>query len=1103
MLGQVTPVALGHTTGRIELDFETYSGGGYVWNADLQRWDGPPRAPKGSKGLPVIGAYNSILHETFEIVWLAYDLKDGAGVKQWRPGLPPPEDLFAAILRGEALEAWNASYERWVWELYCVPRLGWPAVQDHQWHCAMAKARAFALPGKLSEAGRVIGAGVRKDANGDALMKRLSMPINPTKATLRTRVLPVYDAATRVAAEITLTNALLQAEPGATPKRAATIARHVRRVVEEDAQDTAAYGRYNATDVLAEADIAARVPDQPPEELAWWRVHERINRRGAYIDRAGVLDCIAVVEQAFVRYNRELRDICGVDAASKVAQLQTWLESRGHRLDSLDEEHVAEALTRPLLPPDVRRVLEIRAAVGSASIKKLFAMLNRLSPDSRLRDLYVYHGARTGRSTGEGPQPTNLPKAGPDLVPCECGKFFGAHHAACPFCSRPVAAKPAEWNPAMAEQALDDMRRRSLDWIEYVYGSALPVIAGCLRALYAAAPGHDLISTDYNSIEAVGLAMLAGEVWRKKVFATHGKIYEASASTAFRVPLEDILGHKKQTGQHHPLRQKGKGLELACLAPDVGVMTDSGAKRLDEVTTEDRVWDGVEWVKHQGLVFRGVKQVVALAGARMTPDHKVLCGRFWREASELVSNERTLCLSLATATDPSPSSRPSGPGTRCGYESSATAGAPRTPCCSPTSSTAERSGATSAPSGRPRRSCAPTGGTTRSSPTTPCASGCCPGCPPRSGDATTPGTPTTSTTGCAASPCTTAGETTGPSSCGTSSPCPGGTIRPLKWTEQTSIAGTSQGTSGSSRDASTPPTAEESPTWSSASATWSAVFDIAHAGPRNRFTIMTDRGPLIVHNCGYQGWVGAAKAFDIPGTDDEIGRDILAWRAASPAIEWLWGGQEVRKAASTVRNALQPGYEGTVADWALPLVDAPRYDRSPYYYGVEGMAILAALQPGQWNHVFRMDGTDSGIAFLAIGTTLFCRIPSGRLLTYHNVVLEASDRGGYAMSYEGWNTNPKNGPVGQWIRMRSWGGRLVENINQAVCRDILAPACIALEARWYPVVLHVYDEIVAEVPEGFGSVEEFESIVTVPPPWAHDWPIRAPGGYRAKRYRKG
>ena len=106
------------------------------------------------------------------------------------------------------------------------------------------------------------------------------------------------------------------------------------------------------------------------------------------------------------------------------------------------------------------------------------------------------------------------------------------------------------------------------------------------------------------------------------------------------------------------------------------------------------------------------------------------------------------------------------------------------------------------------------------------------------------------------------------------------------------------------------------------------------------------------------------------------------------------------------------------------------------------------------------------------------------------------------MSYEGWNTNPKNGPKG-WARMNTWGGRLVENINQATCRDILAPACIALGEAGYPVVLHTYDEPVSEVPEGFGSVEEYERICEVRPAWAHDWPIRAPGGYRAKRYRKG
>lgn len=287
----------------------------------------------------------------------------------------------------------------------------------------------------------------------------------------------------------------------------------------------------------------------------------------------------------------------------------------------------------------------------------------------------------------------------------------------------------------------------------------------------------------------------------------------------------------------------------------------------------------------------------------------------------------------------------------------------------------------------------------------------------------------------------------------------------------------------------------------------SDVYDIAHAGPRNRFTIRTNDGHLIVHNCGYQGWIGSAKAFDAPGTDDELKEGILLWRAASPTIEWLWGGQTLGKAGTPVRNALEPGYAGTVADWARPLAKEDRWDRSPYYFGVEGMAVLSMLEQNVWHSVTRLDGTDSGIAFKGAGETMYCRIPSGRVLTYHRVRLQASDRGdGHALSFEGWNTNPKNGPKG-WHRMPTWGGRLVENINQATCREILRAACLVLEANGYPVVLHIYDEIVAEIREAFGSIEEFELLVTegIRPliQWAADWPIRAPGGYRAKRYRKG
>lgn len=1106
ILGDHIPAGQGQALVRPDLDFETYSEAGYVWNAERNRWDGPDGAPGTTKGLPVIGAYNSIKHPSFEIVWLAYDLKDGAGRRQWRPGQPAPADLLGYLACGGEIEAWNVAYERWVWELYCVPALGWPAVREEQWFCAMAKARAFSLPGQLGKAGEVLALDVQKDKAGGALMKRLSMPVNPTAADPRTRILPAYDDAGVLRNANHIVEGLRAVHPDATPRRMAGFAPKALAIAAQDAADTRAYGDYNLTDIEAESAVSARVPELVGDELTWWRVHERINRRGVHIDRASVENCIAIVEQAFARYNGELVALCGVDAASKVQQLQAWLRGRGTHLDSLDEEHVEGALANPLLPPDVRRVLQIRAAVGSASIKKLYAIRNRLCDDDRLRDLYVYHGARTGRSTGEGPQPTNLPKAGPDMLRCACTQHYGQHLHACPFCgaARPADAKPNEWNPTMAEQALAVMSTRSLEWAEHVYGQALQTIAGCLRAMFDAAPGHDLLSTDYNSIEAVGLAMLAGEQWRIDVFNTHGKIYEASASTMFGIPLDEILAVKKTTGQHHHLRQTGKVAELACLAGDTQVLTPRGYVWIRDIQLDDEVWDGKAWVKHAGVVFKGTRRTIDLGGARMTPEHLVLCGTSWQEASQLVSPGSTRTLALATGSEnlPSLASPPKGTAS----SSLAVAGNPLTRSHS---ETCERGGplvAQSAPDGRagPRSSCISS--TPLSSPTTSTAADCSAGLPRRSAGATEPQTPGSRTMAPAGFTCTRSGARTKAYSCATLSLCLGGTTPPSKWIDGTSTEGTSRETSGSSLDPKTCKTAEASPNCSGESSTLRDVYDIAHAGPRNRFTIRTSEGHLVVHNCGYQGWLGAAMAFGMPGTDDEIKDRILAWRAASPTIEWLWGGQTAGKAGGILRNAQRPDYAGSVADWLAPVAAADRWDRGAYYFGVEGMATLAVLEPDRWHAVYRMNGTDSGIAYRCDGDTLTCRLPSGRLLTYHRVRLVPSDRGGWSMSYEGWNTNPKNGPPG-WIRMNTWGGRLVENIVQATCREILRAACIVLERAGYPVVLHVYDEIVSEVPEGVGTIEEFETLVTegIRPliPWAADWPIRAPGGYRAKRYRKG
>lgn len=744
---------LGLATILPEMDFETYSEAGFVWDEGARKWRGPPGAAGGKKGLPIVGVAVYAEHPSTEVLAFSYDLKDGVGPRVWLPGMPNPVDLFAYLAAGGLVEAHNAGFEWWIWNRVCVRRYGWPPLALASQRCSMAKCRAHSLPGKLELVGDVLGLQFPKDPDGDRLLKKFSVPQNPTAKRAGRRI-------------------------------------HMR----DEPVDANKLIGYNARDILAEAEVSSRVPDLEGLELEFWRLDQSINRRGVQVDVEGVANCLAIVEQAHERYNAELYTLTGgqVARASELAALQKWLfDFHRVHMQSLDEETVDAALERTDLPPPARRALEIRGKVGSASVKKVFAMRNQTTAAGRLHDLFTYYGARTGRTTGNGPQPTNLPKAGPDVYRCgACGRHAGGRHKlACPWCNvpRPPDARLGEWSPEAVEDALRAIATRDLATVEYIFGDAMGAVGGCLRGLFVAADGFDLISSDYSAIEAVVLAMIAGVAWRIEVFRTHGKIYEASAAMMAKLPVEEILAHKKQHGVHHPLRDKGKRAELAC---------------------------------------------------------------------------------------------------------------------------------------------------------------------------------------------------------------------------------------------------------------------------------------------GYGGWVGAWIAFgaDKYMTEDEMKTATLEWRAASPEIPEFWGGQ----------------WRRVGRDWV------------PELYGVEGAFVSAVLNPGQ-EFAYR------GFKFRMCGDALYLTLLSGRHLTYHRPRLTREDKYGrvqWAISFEGHNTNPKNGPVG-WIGMDTYGGRLTENIVQATARDIQWFGMRNLERAGYPVVLHVYDEDVSEVPQGFGSIEEYERIMSTMPPWAHDWPIRASGGWRGRRYRKG
>jgi DNA polymerase len=244
---------------------------------------------------------------------------------------------------------------------------------------------------------------------------------------------------------------------------------------------------------------------------------------------------------------------------------------------------------------------------------------------------------------------------------------------------------------------------------------------------------------------------------------------------------------------------------------------------------------------------------------------------------------------------------------------------------------------------------------------------------------------------------------------------------------------------------------------------------------------------------GFGGWINALRSpqINMQGADDELKDMILKWRAASPALVWFWGGQKKGPADECRVGAGLQSY-------------ADRWDKTPEMFGLEGAAVSAVLQPGVEYPVTRMEGSHTGISYLVRGDTLYCRVPSGGLITYHRPRTKAAhqDWRGMSLSFEGWNTNPKTGPMG-WVRINTYSGKLAENVVQRCARDIQMAAIRRCEAGGYPVVMHTYDEIVAEVPQGFGSVEELERLMTQPLPWTAGWPIKAAGGWRGKRYRKG
>lgn len=285
---------------------------------------------------------------------------------------------------------------------------------------------------------------------------------------------------------------------------------------------------YNGQDVVAEMEIERRLSVFPVPDFVQkqWETDLLINARGVAVDMDFCEGALELGETIRAQLTDEAVQLSGLQNPNSVKQLARWLSAEtGDDITSLRKETIKELLGRDNAD-HVQRMLEIRQELGKTSTKKYDAIEAAVCDDGRVRGLLQFYGAnRTGRWAGRLVQVQNLPR---------------------------TYTEPLEF-------ARELVKGRKLDALRTVYGSPNDTLSQLIRTAFVAAPGNVLIDTDFSAIEARVISWLADEEWRLEVFRTHGKIYEASASQMFGVPLERI----KKGNPEYSLRQRGKVAELA------------------------------------------------------------------------------------------------------------------------------------------------------------------------------------------------------------------------------------------------------------------------------------------------------------------------------------------------------------------------------------------------------------------------------------------------------------------------------------------------------------------------------------------------------------
>ena len=380
-------------------------------------------------------------------------------------------------------KAFNANFER-----TCLAKWLGKEMPPEEWRCTMIKCLTMGLPGNLAGAGMALGLpeDKLKDPQGKALIQYFSKPCKPTRVNgQRTRNLP-----------------------------------------EHDPDKWKLYIEYNRQDVVTEMAIDSKLEiyktTETEQEL--WNLDQRMNDHGVRI----AVDMVdKIVDYDTVRkeeLQKEAQEITGLANPNSLAKLKVWLNDQGMPMTSVTKDTIAAALSLQYIPENVRRVLEIRTALGKTSTAKYSTMLDAVCDDHRLRGILQFYGAnRSGRWAGRLVQTHNL------------------------------ARNSLEDLDLARELAVDG----DFDTMQTLFGETAFVFSELVRTAFIPSEGCRFVVSDFSAIEARVISWIAGEEWRLQAFREGKDIYCETASQMYKVP---VVKH----GINGELRQKGKVAELAC-----------------------------------------------------------------------------------------------------------------------------------------------------------------------------------------------------------------------------------------------------------------------------------------------------------------------------------------------------------------------------------------------------------------------------------------------------------------------------------------------------------------------------------------------------------